>query len=111
VGDQRAVGGALDHHRRGKWIEIPTPADALYQHFLVAAERRFWRCVQPGETPRPYGIEPPRQGIEAVRVVDMSGSNAWAEFANLEKDGNGDGRTASTVDPIKWFDSASIVPP
>ena len=44
----------------GKWIEMTIPADALYQHFLVTAERRFWRCVQTGETPRPYGVEPPR---------------------------------------------------
>jgi predicted phage-related endonuclease len=29
----------------GKWIEMTIPADALYQHFLVTAERRFWRCV------------------------------------------------------------------
>jgi hypothetical protein len=43
-------------HRR------PIPADALYQHFLVTAERRFWRCVQTGDTPRPYGIEPTRRG-------------------------------------------------
>ena len=35
----------------GKWIEMTIPADALYQHFLVTAERRFWRCVQTGETP------------------------------------------------------------
>ena len=67
----------------GKWIEMTIPADALYQHFLVTAERRFWRCVQTGETPRPYGVEPPRPRIEAVRVVDMSESNAWAEFAGL----------------------------
>jgi hypothetical protein len=32
----------------GKWIEMTIPADALYQHFLVTAERRFWRCVQTG---------------------------------------------------------------
>ena len=64
----------------GKWIEMTIPADALYQHFLVTAERRFWRCVQTGETPRPYGIEPPRARIEAVRIVDMSESNSWAEF-------------------------------
>jgi hypothetical protein len=67
----------------GKWVEIAIPADALYQHFLVTAERRFWRCVETGETPRPYGIEPPQPRIEAVRVVDMSGSNSWAEFAGL----------------------------
>ena len=67
----------------GKWIAMTIPADALYQHFLITAERRFWRCVQTGETPRPYGIEPPRPRIEAVRIVDMSGSNSWAELAGL----------------------------
>jgi predicted phage-related endonuclease len=67
----------------GKWVEMTIPADSLYQHFLVTAERRFWRCVQTGETPRPHGIEPPRPRIEAVRVVDMSESNSWAEFAGL----------------------------
>jgi hypothetical protein len=67
----------------GKWIEIAIPADALYQHFLVTAERRFWRCVQTGETPRPYGVEPPRPRLEAFRVVDMSESNSWAELASL----------------------------
>jgi predicted phage-related endonuclease len=67
----------------GKWIEMTIPADALYQHFLVTAERRFWRCVQTGETPRPYGVEPPRPRLEAFRVVDMSESNSWAELAGL----------------------------
>jgi hypothetical protein len=67
----------------GKWIEMTIPADALYQHFLVTAERRFWRCVQTGDTPRPYGIEPPRPRIDAVRVVDMSESNSWGVVAGL----------------------------
>jgi YqaJ-like viral recombinase domain len=67
----------------GKWIEMTIPADALYQHFLITAERRFWRCVQTGETPRPYGIEPPRPRVEAVRIVDMGESNSWAQFAGL----------------------------
>jgi hypothetical protein len=67
----------------GKWIEMTIPADALYQHFLVTAERRFWRCVQTGEAPRPYGVEAPRPRIEAVRVVDMSESNSWAQFAGV----------------------------
>jgi predicted phage-related endonuclease len=67
----------------GKWIEMTIPADALYQHFLMTAERRFWRCVQTGETPCPYGVEPPRPRIEAVRIVDMSGSNSWVQFAGL----------------------------
>jgi YqaJ-like viral recombinase domain len=67
----------------GKWVEMTVPADALYQHFLVTAERRFWRCVRTGDTPRPYGIEPPRPRVEAARVIDMSESNSWAEFAGL----------------------------
>ena len=67
----------------GKWVEMTIPANSLYQHFLVTAEKRFWRCVETGETPRPYGVEPPRPRIEAVRVVDMSESNSWAEFAGL----------------------------
>jgi predicted phage-related endonuclease len=67
----------------GRWVEMTIPADPLYQHLLLTAERKFWRCVQSGEPPRLFGIDPPRPRIEAVRSVDMSGSNAWAEFANL----------------------------
>jgi hypothetical protein len=67
----------------GKWVEMTIPADPLYQHLLLTAERKFWRSVQSGEPPRLFGIEPPRPRVEAVRTVDMSGSNAWAEFANL----------------------------
>jgi predicted phage-related endonuclease len=67
----------------GKWVEITTLADPLYQHLIVTAERKFWRCVETGEPPRLFGVEPPRPRIEAVRIVDMSGSNAWAEFASI----------------------------
>jgi predicted phage-related endonuclease len=67
----------------GKWVEITTHADPLYQHLIVTAERKFWRCVESGEPPRLFGVEPPKPRIEAVRIVDMSGSNAWAEFADL----------------------------
>jgi predicted phage-related endonuclease len=65
----------------GKWVEITIPADPLYQHLLMTAERKFWRCVESGDTPRLFGVEPPRPRIEAVRIVDMSSSNTWAEFA------------------------------
>ena len=67
----------------GKWVEITVQADALYQHFLLTCEKRFWRCVQTGEQPRPYGTEPPSPRIEAVRIVDMSESNSWAEVAGI----------------------------
>jgi predicted phage-related endonuclease len=65
----------------GKWVEIKLHADPLYQHLLLTAEKKFWRCVQTGEPPRLFGIEVPRPRLEAVKVVDMSASNLWAEFA------------------------------
>jgi predicted phage-related endonuclease len=65
----------------GKWVEITVAADSLYQHLLLTAEKKFWRCVESGEPPRLFFAEPPRPRIEATRVVDMSSSNAWAEFA------------------------------
>jgi predicted phage-related endonuclease len=67
----------------GKWVELTIHADPLYQHLLLTAERKFWRCVESGETPHLFGVEAPRPRIEAVRVVDMSESNSWAEFAGV----------------------------
>jgi predicted phage-related endonuclease len=67
----------------GKWVQITTYADPLYQHLVVTAERKFWRCVESGDPPRLFGVEPPKPRIEAVRVVNMSASNSWAEFADL----------------------------
>src|SRR5207247_6050558 len=67
----------------GKWVEISVPADPLYQHLLLTAEKKFWRCVESGEAPRLFGVDPPRPRIEAIRVVDMSTSNSWAEFAGI----------------------------
>src|SRR5262245_26828874 len=43
----------------GKWLEIKIPADSLYQHLLLTAEKKFWRCVESGERPRLFGAEPP----------------------------------------------------
>src|SRR3954470_22740766 len=65
----------------GKWVELTIHADPLYQHLLLTAEKKFWRCVMSGEEPRLFGVEPPRPRLEAVRIVDMSSSNSWAEFA------------------------------
>jgi putative phage-type endonuclease len=65
----------------GKWAEITIPMDPLYLSVLVSAEKKFWRCVQSGEVPHPINAEAPRPRIEAIRIVDMSSSNSWAEFA------------------------------
>ena len=67
----------------GKWVEITAHADPLYQHLIVTAERKFWHCVENGEPPRLFGVEPPKPRIEGVRIIDMSASNSWAEFAGI----------------------------
>src|SRR6202034_599551 len=67
----------------GKWVEIKTHADPLYQHLIVTAERKFWRCVESGEPPALFGVDPPKPRIEAVRIVDMTSSNTWADFAAI----------------------------
>jgi predicted phage-related endonuclease len=67
----------------GKWVEITIPMDPLYLSVLVSAEKKFWRCVQSGDPPHLINAQSPRPRIEAVRIVDMSSSNSWAEFAAL----------------------------
>src|SRR5271165_2534002 len=47
----------------GKWVEITLLADPLYQHLIVTAERKFWRCVENGEEPKLFGAEPPKPRI------------------------------------------------
>jgi len=73
----------------GKWVEIRIAADALYQHLLLTAEKKFWRCVESGEPPFPFGVEQPRPRIAAIRIIDMSSSNSWAEFAGLFRNTRG----------------------
>ena len=73
----------------GKWVEITIHMDPLYVSVLVSAEKKFWRCVQSGETPHLINAEPPRPRIEAIRIVDMSASNSWAEFAALFRNTRG----------------------
>lgn len=67
----------------GRWVNLIIAADPLYQHLLITAERNFWRSVGTGEQPRLFNAEAPRPRIEAVRVVDMTSSNSWAEFAGI----------------------------
>lgn len=67
----------------GKWAELSIEADPIYQTILIAAEKGFWRAVKTGEPPALFDCEPPKPRIQAARVVDMSASNSWAEFAGL----------------------------
>ena len=73
----------------GKWVEITIPMDPLYLSVLVSAEKKFWRCVLSGESPHLINAEPPRPPVGAIRIVDMSSSNSWAEFATLFRNTRG----------------------
>jgi predicted phage-related endonuclease len=66
-----------------KWVSIEVEADPVYQTVLLQVERLFWRCVQTGEPPRVFGVEPPKVKVAAVKVVDMMASNSWAEYASV----------------------------
>jgi hypothetical protein len=39
--------------------------------------------VESGEPPTLFGVEPLKPRIEAVRIVDMGTSTAWAQFAAI----------------------------
>ena len=67
----------------GKWVEISVEADPIYQTVLIAVEKAFWHAVKTGEPPVLFEGDPPKPRIEAIRIVDMNVSNAWAEFAAL----------------------------
>ena len=81
VGHGLTYRGAVDHHRRRQMGRddhsgrSALSASAAHGREEVLALRRKRRA------PQLFGVEPPRPKIEAVRVVDMSASNAWAEFA------------------------------
>jgi predicted phage-related endonuclease len=62
-----------------KWEVYEVEADPLYQAQLVAAERAFWSCVGSGKPPVAINVPAP---VEAVKRVDMTGSNAWADSAD-----------------------------
>lgn len=67
----------------GKWVELTINADPLYQHLLITAEKKFWRCVQSGDPPGLFGVEPPKPRIDVLRIVDMSQSNGWGNQAAI----------------------------
>src|SRR5256884_1115825 len=67
----------------GKWVEVAIPLDPLYLTVLVSAEKKILRCVQSGAGPHLIMAEPPSPRTESFRIVDMSSSNSWAEFAAL----------------------------
>lgn len=56
----------------GNRVEITVHADPLYQHLLLTAEKKFWRCVQTGERPTLFNIETPRPRLETIKIVGVT---------------------------------------
>jgi hypothetical protein len=50
---------------------------------LLCRDPRWAQGALSGEPPRLFGVEPLKPRIEAVRIVDMSASNSWAELAGI----------------------------
>jgi len=70
-----------------KWEKYDINLDAIYADILIDAEKRFWDCVKNGTPPVTITVRPP---VDAVRRVDMTGNNAWANFtAQLKLNSSG----------------------
>jgi hypothetical protein len=53
----------------GQWVEIKIPADPLYQHLLLTAEKKFWHGVERGETPGAPGSGAPKKNRNAFKYA------------------------------------------
>ena len=65
----------------GKWVEITIPADSLYQHL-----RSFGAASRMVISLGCSLLRPHARASRQFGVVDMTSSNAWAEFASLFSD-------------------------
>ncbi len=85
----------------GKWVEIKAHADPLYQHLIVTAERKFWRCVESGEPPCPVrgrASEAAHRGCtdcrhEFLERVGGVRGNLFADPGGASRTRGGQGRT------------------
>jgi hypothetical protein len=60
----------------GKWVEIRISADPLYQHLRLTAEKSSGAASKAASS-LTCDVEPPQLRVAAVRIVDLSTSNAW----------------------------------
>jgi len=60
----------------GKWVNIGVNTDPLYQHLLLTAEKKFWRCVMSGEEPRLFGVRYVPEASITARAVSSSTPSA-----------------------------------
>jgi hypothetical protein len=104
-----------------KWVEIKVHADPLFQHLIVTAERKFWRCVESGELPSLFGnnsaesaaiwarrILPAKNSLEAADARQL-GEAFQARLAEFED--NVDETRAISSQTISTLDATSSVGP
>lgn len=90
-----------------KYVAIDVELDPLYAAQLVAAERAFWANVETKTPPAVMNVAAP---VEAIRRVDMSLSNAWAEHADKWLATKGYAKTFETASKaIKELVEADVV--
>jgi len=78
---------------------LPGPDDSSH-------ERKFWECVQNGTQPVAIEIKAP---IEAVRKIDMTGNNEWANHADIWIKNQGYAKTFdASVKAIKELVEADV---
>jgi predicted phage-related endonuclease len=66
-----------------KWESYNIQKDVIYAMIVENAVDKFWASVQSGEPPVTISAAKP---VDAVRRVDMTGNNRWADLAKQYKD-------------------------
>ncbi|MGX1148270.1 putative phage-related endonuclease [Bradyrhizobium ottawaense] len=69
----------------GKWVEMTVGADPLYQHLLLTAEKKFWRCVESAPAVR-------------HRAAESAPASGIARRSGSEERGDQDGESVSRRD-------------
>lgn len=67
----------------GKYQFQEIEPDPFYLAELIEREHAFWRCVDTGELPAALPAMAAPVPTEKMRVVDLTGSNAWANSAGI----------------------------
>jgi len=66
-----------------KYESYDVHLDAIYSDILIEEERKFWECVANNVPPVAAKVKVPV--IDAIRKVDMTGNNAWANYSSQMK--------------------------
>lgn len=78
TGAKKAYLSVIFGTQKYKYWEIE--ADPIYQAMLAETARKFMECVKSGEPPVIQKISVP---VEATKKIDMTGSNEWANHADI----------------------------